>query len=202
MSLQLSLVQARSYNQFRLRRPFSLQRFHDVVQQALSAAETGVRLPSRDARGQRQPCVRTACDQAVWLRQVSGKNWKAPAPRMSATGTAKLKTSWEKKMAAKAEAALFREQKQEARADHNAKLMVGHRLLVACHSRGCAVMHQSASRGHCQTLQTQRLDDQTGYARMQTRSSDAPSPSCMCARPSAQQPAVECQLLTYCVVDT
>ena len=52
---------------------------------------------------------------------------------MSATGTAKLKTSWEKKMAVKAEAALFREQKQEARADHNAKLTVGRHVLVVCH---------------------------------------------------------------------
>ena len=66
------------------------------------------------------------------MYQVSGKNWKAPAPRMSATGTAKLKTSWDKKMAAKAEAALFREQKQEARADHNAKLTVSCGLPVLC----------------------------------------------------------------------
>ena len=70
------------------------------------------------------------------MYQVSGKNWKAPAPRMSATGTAKLKTSWDKKMAAKAEAALFREQKQEARADHNAKLTVSCGCPVADHLGG------------------------------------------------------------------
>jgi hypothetical protein len=88
---------------------------------------------SSDAHGQRQSCVRAERNRAVWLRQVSGKNWKAPAPRMSATGTAKLKTSWDKKMAAKAEAALFREQKQEARADHNAKLTVSPGLCVLAH---------------------------------------------------------------------
>jgi len=56
--------------------------------------------------------------------QVSGKNWKASAPRMSSTGNPILKTSWEKKMAVKAEAALFKAQKDEARAEHNAKLAV------------------------------------------------------------------------------
>ena len=49
---------------------------HSIVQQALSAA-TRTRLSSGDARRQCQPCDCTVRDRAVWLRQVSGKNWKA-----------------------------------------------------------------------------------------------------------------------------
>ena len=56
--------------------------------------------------------------------QVSGKSWKAAAPRMSATGNPILRTSWEQKMKAKAEAALFKTQKDEARAEKQEQLRV------------------------------------------------------------------------------
>ncbi len=56
--------------------------------------------------------------------QVSGKSWKAAALRTSATGNPILNTSWEQKMKAKAEAALFKAQKDEARAEKRAQLTV------------------------------------------------------------------------------
>lgn len=54
--------------------------------------------------------------------RVSGKNWKAVAPRMSSTGNPKLNTSWDDKMKAKAEAALYKGQKDEARAERREQL--------------------------------------------------------------------------------
>ena len=44
--------------------------------------------------------------------------------RMSATGNRILNTSWEQKMKVKAEAALFKTQKDEARAEKKAQLTV------------------------------------------------------------------------------
>ena len=70
------------------------------------------------------PGVITRRYLATRLLQVSGKNWKGKSQRMSATGTPILRTSWEQKMVAKAEAAIFKEQKTEARAEHNSKLAV------------------------------------------------------------------------------
>ncbi len=44
---------------------------------------------------------------------------------MSSTSRGTLSTSWEQKMKAKAEVALFKAQKAEARAEANSKLAVG-----------------------------------------------------------------------------
>lgn len=58
----------------------------------------------------------------IQANRVSGKRWKATAPRMSSTGNPKLRTSWDEKMKAKAEAALFKGQKDEARAERKEQL--------------------------------------------------------------------------------
>jgi len=53
---------------------------------------------------------------------VSGRGWKAPGTRAGSRKNPGLATSWDAKMAVKAEAKLFREQKDAAKDAHKAKL--------------------------------------------------------------------------------
>lgn len=54
--------------------------------------------------------------------RVSGRGWKQPGTRAGALKNPHLATSWEKKMADKAAAKLFKEQKTAASDEHKAKI--------------------------------------------------------------------------------
>ena len=83
-------------------------------------------------------CVETRSTVAIALHcQVSGRGWKVPGTRAGARKNPGLATSWEAKMAVKAEAKLFREQKTEARDAHKAKLSARH-LPRPLRRRGCS----------------------------------------------------------------
>lgn len=88
------------------------KRKHQLIQEQVDADLA--HMPEDEAR--------PAKKSKTQANRVSGKNWKAVAPRMSSTGNPKLRTSWEEKMNAKAEAALFKGQKDEARAERKEKL--------------------------------------------------------------------------------
>lgn len=55
---------------------------------------------------------------------MSGRGWKLPGTRAGALKNPHLSTSWEKKMADKAEAKLFKDQKTAASDEHKSKISV------------------------------------------------------------------------------
>lgn len=93
-------------------------------------------MPLEACTGQGACCTSCipACFDAVPLprAQISGRGWKQPGTRAGALKNPHLATSWEKKMANKAEAKLFKEQKTAASDEHKAKLSVR----PSCGSRG------------------------------------------------------------------
>ena len=70
--------------------------------------------------------------------QGSGRGWKEPASRASLLRNPLLATSWEKKMADKAQAAAFREARQASIDARKEKLQARQPALCACF--GCAIV--------------------------------------------------------------